>query len=740
MADAFPLSGNVDPRTFPFAIMDLHRGGATGSLKVEGPTYHKALYFRSGRMLFGSSNDPRDQLGAILIESGKLTPEQLEDVNGKVGPGNPLAKLLSESGLVSQRELGDAARAKVERIVSDLLNYESGSYEFEDGVLPKGAVDLKLSTEKTAIAAVQRIEDRAFVLRHIDSLQTVLSPTPELAEGAASLEGELGSLPQCVDGQRTIKEVAEAAGMDDFETAKLACALLFLGWVQTGASAAGSGPIVVPDVAEAAPEFIADEEAPLFVSPDSGAEIDLGAAAESGFESGVDPALVIASPDDDATVAIPTPSFGSETPEGHGAFVPTDEETEVGDDELAPQFLPDAEAPEMSMEAEPADETQQDFGPPDEDLPSTGIFDQSYSPTMPSARAYADEASDVPTEIGLSLPPTPVEETGPPPPPPGEPETGSMPPQQRPSKEDLAALDALLNSRSLDSGLEPGRPDDGSRWEPQFLSGRAGGGAPPPTPTFGSPGATGRLRPAESTWAPWIKSVAAAVAVVAVAAAAAVYSLGGIGAVMAKLGFRTTEPTPAPPTTTLAPTPPPSTLVADSGAEPLPEGAPTPEGQATPMSDETLADASPEPDAGAPSPAAPSTTLPPPPATPTPPPATTPRPAAGGGVEGARAALRAGQFASAAAGFAAGLRNAGDFSVQVLVACSTETVSKAVRSVDAPELFIVPVELQGRACYRMCWGMYGSDREAQAGARGVPAYFREGGAKPRVVRTSEIIP
>ena len=85
MAEAFPSAG-TSTQTFPFLLADLHRHGATGSLKVEGPSYQKALYFRGGRVLFGSSNDPRDQLGAILIESGKITPEQLEDVNPRSGP------------------------------------------------------------------------------------------------------------------------------------------------------------------------------------------------------------------------------------------------------------------------------------------------------------------------------------------------------------------------------------------------------------------------------------------------------------------------------------------------------------------------------------------------------------------------------------------------------------------------------------------------------------------------------
>ena len=110
MAEPFPVSGNIEPAAFPHLLVDLHRHGATGSLKVTGAVHPKALYFRGGRILFGSSNDSRDQLGAILIESGRISRAQLDAVNAKVGPGNPLAKVLAESGFVNQRELGDAAR------------------------------------------------------------------------------------------------------------------------------------------------------------------------------------------------------------------------------------------------------------------------------------------------------------------------------------------------------------------------------------------------------------------------------------------------------------------------------------------------------------------------------------------------------------------------------------------------------------------------------------------------------
>ena len=202
MADAFPVSGNIDPLSFPHLLVDLHRHGATGSLKVTGPVHPKALYFRGGRVLFGSSNDPRDQLGAILIDSGRITREQLDEVNAKVGPGNPLAKVLAESGFVNQRELGEAARMKVESILADVLSWTSGSFEFEDGVLPKGAVDLKLSTEKLLLAAVKRITDRAFALRHVE-LSTVLEPLPDGESALSEVRADVWPLFERLDGRRS---------------------------------------------------------------------------------------------------------------------------------------------------------------------------------------------------------------------------------------------------------------------------------------------------------------------------------------------------------------------------------------------------------------------------------------------------------------------------------------------------------------------------------------------------------
>ena len=450
MAEAFPVSGNIEPASFPHLLVDLHRHGATGSLKVTGPVHPKALYFRGGRILFGSSNDPRDQLGAILIESGRITREQLDEVNAKVGPGNPLAKVLAESGFVNQRELGDAARVKVERILADVLSWDSGTFEFEDGVLPKGAVDLKLSTERLLLAAVQRVPDRSFALRHVD-LSTVLEPEPAGEAALSEVRAEVWPLLERLDGTRTLKDAIALTRLDEFEAAKTACAMLFLGVLRRRAG--------------------------------GGEELDLAQEAQSGF--GAEPAPMYTVPIE-AIREASLPDFRA-----HGLRLLG---TRAG--------LPCGRADLRHRAAGARREPGRDRHAPGRLRGAASRSPRFSPPSRP--RSPRPRASRW-TLRGRARPPTRCPATGPSTCPPPEPEPADEPaayapvapsipeippaPAQasRPTQEDLAALDALLNpSASGQLGKSPVERPRPEKWEPQFR--------PPTTPPRKAP-----ARPAASS-------------------------------------------------------------------------------------------------------------------------------------------------------------------------------------------------------------------------------------------------
>ncbi len=633
MGDTFPISGSIDPKSFPFLLTNLHRNGATGSLKVEGPSYQKAIYFRAGRILFGSSNDPRDQLGALLIENGKITPEQLEDVNTKVGPGNPLAKVMAETGFVSQRELSEAARAKVERILSDVMAYTSGTFEFEDGVLPKGAVDLKLTSDALVVAAVRALSDRNFVLRHLEGLGAVLAPLREGPGPAAELPPEAKSLLAQFDGHCTLKDAAARARLEEFDAAKLACALLFLGLVERR------------DVAEA-PSL---EHEPAFRLDDS-SELDLGETARA--------ALAVPEP-----VSADNPFFVAAPPEPPAGFDVI---------ELPPPPVP---APPPPAPEPPASEEIAIAPPPSRQPPLVP------PPPRRAAESASPQRSPSPTaprpEVPLPPFPSPFERSA------------TTPTAKRPSKDELAALDALLDSRQAEGPLAPLGKRPEPEWAPNFghTAGR------------GSRASAGRGRPLLIS--------------LSVVAALGIGSFG-VWYFLMRPDAAPASATPGiTPITTLAVPSAPASLASPSApASPPSTASPAPITTATPSP-------------------APVATL----ATPAPPATGTP------GLAEARNLLRSGHLDEAGRGFLAHVKSQpGSSTIQVLVACSAETVQKAATNAGGAELFIVPVNFKGRDCYRLCWGLYPSQGAAESALRTLPAYFREGGAKPRVVTSREILP
>ena len=670
MVEAFPVSGNIEPVSFPHLLVDLHRRGATGSLKVTGPVHPKALYFRGGRFLFGSSNDPRDQLGAILIESGRITREQLDEVNAKLGPGNPLAKVLAESGFVNQRELADAARIKVERILADVLSWESGSFEFEDGILPKGAPDLKLPTERLLLAAVQRIADRAFALRHVD-MDTVLEPAPEGDKALSEVRADVWPLLERLDGRRSLKDAIALTRLDEFEAAKTACAMLFLGIVR---KKAGGQEV---DLAEEAQRGFG-AEAPLYTPPaEPAAPPDEPTAF--AFPGATAPSLPVVEPEPEPASAAETVAF---------AFVP----------KLEPEPPPSVSPPparEPFPEVVPAEPTGIPGAP-------------SFTMEAPWARKPADTVpGDQPVYVPPAAPAPPPEEPSHPAPPASPvPEIAPAPaPASRPTREDLAALDALLNpsasGRLAKSPIEKPRPE---RPEQSFR--------PPTTPLRRTPArvaSSGRSR---------VPFIAAILGGIALATVGAWYFL-----------FLRTAATP-PDLAVATPSPPPVT-VAEAPA-PAPSAVPTAEPTVEPTAAST---SSPTPTAA---PVATPVPTPTPAARPTPR-AAPPGPAPAGE---ARVLLTQGSLPEAARAFASSLAPGARarFSLQVLVACAPENVQKAVSAVPAEELFILPVNVKGRDCYRLCWGLYDSRPAAEAALSGLPSYFRQGGAVPRLSPLAELLP
>ncbi len=257
-------SGNLNQKRFLELLVELHQKSATGSLKLERAPLQKAVYFRDGQILFAASNDPQDQLASILVEEGKLSKDQMQVAQARVVAGNPLAKVLTELGYISQRELADAARLKVEKILTDLYGWKEGTFQFVERSLPKGAIDLELSTPRLIFNSVRRIQDREWVLEQLGSLDSVLSATPSFDSflAKATPDPSESEVLRLVDGVKSIKQIGALSALGEFEVCKILASALLTGALEKStageafAEEAASPP--VPPPSEASLPFPAD--------------------------------------------------------------------------------------------------------------------------------------------------------------------------------------------------------------------------------------------------------------------------------------------------------------------------------------------------------------------------------------------------------------------------------------------------------------------------------------------------
>jgi len=276
-------SGNLSRKPALDLLVELHRGSVTGSLKLERAPLQKAVYFRDGQILFAASNDPKDQLASILVEEGKLGPDQMQVAQARVSPGNPLAKVLTELGYISQRELAEAARVKVEKILTDLYTWKEGTYQFATKSLPKGAIDLELSTSRLLFASIRRVQDRDWVLRQLGSLETVLTPTASLEQFLSETEPEplAAEVLRLADGVKTVKQIGAVSSLGEFEVCKVLAAGIVAGALNRGGAAA----IPASDDAFSFPRGKENFSFPPPPKPDFGNETMTIPEAESSSDS-----------------------------------------------------------------------------------------------------------------------------------------------------------------------------------------------------------------------------------------------------------------------------------------------------------------------------------------------------------------------------------------------------------------------------------------------------------------------
>jgi hypothetical protein len=196
------FAGSLGALTFPEIVQFVFSSLKTGVLllafgdpdappaETPGQLRRKSIYFKEGRVVFASSSDPADRLGAVLVRSAIVEEADLERCARLVRSGRPLGQVLVDEKVLDAGQLYEAITVQVKEIFLGCFLETEGEFAFLEGSHDEQSqVKLPERTRDLILQGMKRLEEAelkraeaalaAGVLPHSDIvIEVEAPPTP----------------------------------------------------------------------------------------------------------------------------------------------------------------------------------------------------------------------------------------------------------------------------------------------------------------------------------------------------------------------------------------------------------------------------------------------------------------------------------------------------------------------------------------------------------------------------------
>lgn len=246
-----PLAGRLEGTTPSELIWQLSERRATGLLRMSrNPAHPKLFYLEDGRVVFVSSADPDDRIGEMFLRHGNISLDQLEAVLKGGGREKRLGTRLVEAGSLTPDQLIQGVLDQIKAIVLDMLTWEHGRYEFEEGELPtEEAITLRMETAELLLEGFRRFRSFGRLRRLIGPPRTVYGLCEghqRILEDLELTEGERLIVEQLGLGDQPVEALCRELLLSSFEIYQTLWAYRVLGVVREQPALSGAPIEEVP--------------------------------------------------------------------------------------------------------------------------------------------------------------------------------------------------------------------------------------------------------------------------------------------------------------------------------------------------------------------------------------------------------------------------------------------------------------------------------------------------------------
>ena len=171
------FSGSLSSLSLEDVLSHVLSGVRTGLLVVQSGAVRRTVSFRDGQVVFASSSERHERLGACLVRLGLITDEQLHQALTRVAPGTKIGQALTREGLLTEARLYNGLTFLIRELVLDLFEMTEGAFLFLEGVSPgSDAVKLPERTRDLVLAGLQRGQAAQNLRRRFPDTLLVLAP------------------------------------------------------------------------------------------------------------------------------------------------------------------------------------------------------------------------------------------------------------------------------------------------------------------------------------------------------------------------------------------------------------------------------------------------------------------------------------------------------------------------------------------------------------------------------------
>lgn len=225
----------------------------TGILTLKSKNEVVTVSFYNG-MIISADSVPKkleDKLGKVLVKTGIITAEQLEEVLSiQKKTLQKLGYILIKQGYLTQEQLKEALQVQISQMIYRLFRWTSGEYSFD----PHAKVEydpenmVPLSAESILMEGIQMIDEWPLIQKKIPSFNIVYRKVENInvqtkeaaakqeqsefdlliedsikdyvSEEKIQLSKEEQLVYNLVDGQKTVQQIIESCPLTEFHTCK----------------------------------------------------------------------------------------------------------------------------------------------------------------------------------------------------------------------------------------------------------------------------------------------------------------------------------------------------------------------------------------------------------------------------------------------------------------------------------------------------------------------------------------